>query len=1214
MRSISRRLRPSSGSTFVEFALVGFVALILTVAVFEFARLSYVKTTYTVALTSAGREIGMLAKRLSVSDADPRLPDFAALTKDDPDYRRFVEQRRQFAEDVLSRHLGSSRAQGIELLTFEVYDVLSNSVEAQQLPVGVVLPGQTYRVLDAQNNIVQSGCHTLVVPGSHETVPAAGGGFLSRSSSFNCDTAVRSSTPSDTPTSLTAGFPIELYALLRSPTVAGQIKLPVRIQAYLSNDASRGQTIPQPPNPPTGPLQCGNQWALHTGWSQVCNPGWFRVAASGKVAGAHPDVLACSPFFPSGQNQSYNCQPNFTGGADPDVCCSIQTEGPCGTRTQYDPTVQSFVTFCPSGTVSVDNGRCMPLYDAANYRPNCMFQDLYEAQNSAAFSDIEAPDFGLQVEDASLRGVCCLTEPIPECGERVVWRDGGPSGPVLTGSSHITASTNPIAYEECDAGLVPESSFGGCAGPLPKNAVRAPYCANPQIPLTCCGANCPSGHTPFEGWCRINAESRPCRIAQWTRTAAQDGFWTYPCRAGLEETGYGTCSTRSLGGMYVPVGTGGAVQDSNTCQPYCPSGRHYIAACGCIDACPWPMARSGCGCVCPSGITGPVNGIGDPANVCNRICPSEHFREPSNNTCYRNCPAGTTWGGPACGCVSACPWPMTRSGCGCACPSGVSGPVNGIVDPANACNRICPWGTVYYPSDNSCQTPAAICHLVGSRIVHVTATSYHPEVIPSSSVRNIPTFHQSSPIYGNPATAFSNDQAGADGLRRGSECLDNIRLYCGGLYGQSGLVSLWGNNDVDQCITDQVVARAGISMNFQGQQDFIGVRTSYSSGSGFMMDNCWPAPAWMTQMMLTYGCSVRGYHVHNLTSPISLIWEPRVDIEVTESRTKFPLNPKEKGRWFVWRGSGVTPLIVWDPKRTGTITGAAALFGNHTWGKKWEDGYKALQSLDKDGNGWLEKDELKNIALWFDFNQDGVSDKGEVRSLAAVGVTAIGTRPDRTDAATRSIFASQGFKRVVNGKETLGESVDWFAGSTDEKLGVEVLNKKARVTLGMDSPLGDESCTRDARLESAAAPFSPLSFDPRMTFSGLWDWQVLDDAVMPERLPGGMLGITDEGSTVRGKSVVTTRLAPNAFGLKERVDVHGLTGRTGLTPEGRREMHFVMHDRESRRTESRAWLSDDGMSLRGVSIESPADSNIPATQPSFRYRWVAKRIVTDKKK
>ncbi len=87
--------------------------------------------------------------------------------------------------------------------------------------------------------------------------------------------------------------------------------------------------------------------------------------------------------------------------------------------------------------------------------------------------------------------------------------------------------------------------------------------------------------------------------------------------------------------------------------------------------------------------------------------------------------------------------------------------------------------------------------------------------------------------------------------------------------------------------------------------------------------------------------------------------------------------------------------LVWDPKHTGKITSGLQLFGAVTFWIFWRDGYEPLAALDDDDNGVLEGHELDGLALWHDLNGNGISDPGEVRSVAEWGIVRLQCHPQR---------------------------------------------------------------------------------------------------------------------------------------------------------------------------------------------------------------------------
>ncbi|HLJ53413.1 MAG TPA: hypothetical protein VKT77_00155 [Chthonomonadaceae bacterium] len=131
-------------------------------------------------------------------------------------------------------------------------------------------------------------------------------------------------------------------------------------------------------------------------------------------------------------------------------------------------------------------------------------------------------------------------------------------------------------------------------------------------------------------------------------------------------------------------------------------------------------------------------------------------------------------------------------------------------------------------------------------------------------------------------------------------------------------------------------------------------------------------------------------------SPILISFDRSADLSdllAPGSAVHFNLAGRGKQDAWPWL-KPTTGILVWDPKHTGKITSGLQLFGNVTWWMFWKDGYGPLDALDDDRNGWLEGKELKELAVWFDRNGNGVSDPGEVVPLASLHVVRIAVRPD----------------------------------------------------------------------------------------------------------------------------------------------------------------------------------------------------------------------------
>ena len=123
-----------------------------------------------------------------------------------------------------------------------------------------------------------------------------------------------------------------------------------------------------------------------------------------------------------------------------------------------------------------------------------------------------------------------------------------------------------------------------------------------------------------------------------------------------------------------------------------------------------------------------------------------------------------------------------------------------------------------------------------------------------------------------------------------------------------------------------------------------------------------------------------------------------------------------------------TGFLVWDGNRDGRITSGREMFGSVTWWLFFPNGYRALDVLDDNRDGWLGTGELDGLSVWFDRNSDGVTDKQELVSVESLGIAAIATRPNGFDG--RSPMCARGLK-LKDGQ--ILPTYDWIAPSV--KLG-----------------------------------------------------------------------------------------------------------------------------------------------------------------------------------
>jgi hypothetical protein len=326
--------------------------------------------------------------------------------------------------------------------------------------------------------------------------------------------------------------------------------------------------------------------------------------------------------------------------------------------------------------------------------------------------------------------------------------------------------------------------------------------------------------------------------------------------------------------------------------------------------------------------------------------------------------------------------------------------------------------------------------------------------------------------------------------------------------------------------------------------------------------------------------------------------------------TQFPLNPGKSNVWYRWKASGEEPLLVYDPEHKGAITSAHQLFGEWTFGGqrqasllsvdgtfsspvKWSNGFEALATLDRDGDGALRAEELEVLGLWFDRNRDGVSQEGEVEPLRKTDVTALFVTPNRTVTATKSIVADIGYERVVNGTVIQGAAVDWYGEEVGGPFEAVVASSFAAKGTG-----GEETS-----VSSSVSKNSDSKVQRDSKISGIWQWKSSESA------SAGLLYLTEEEhGKVRGYSFVPAQAAgevPRGSTTAGAAAVIPLVG--GVVISETKEVVIELHTTDDGvgLTITRATLSQDGSALHGTSdYRSQGMIGTP-----FSYSWTAARLL-----
>jgi hypothetical protein len=180
-----------------------------------------------------------------------------------------------------------------------------------------------------------------------------------------------------------------------------------------------------------------------------------------------------------------------------------------------------------------------------------------------------------------------------------------------------------------------------------------------------------------------------------------------------------------------------------------------------------------------------------------------------------------------------------------------------------------------------------------------------------------------------------------------------------------------------------------------------------------------------------YQINVVGYQ--NFSSPIILdltrsgqpdllagpdSWKKGRETPVQPSATRRFNLDGTGAKYWEWVGP-TAGILVWGRP---VVESPDRLFGTKTWGREWADGYAPLRALDKNEDGVLTGEELKDIFVWIDSNSDAVCEASEIVSLKDLGIIEINASPSSDEDG--NTWSTEGFK--TDSGQT-GMSWDWWS-------------------------------------------------------------------------------------------------------------------------------------------------------------------------------------------
>ncbi len=347
-----------------------------------------------------------------------------------------------------------------------------------------------------------------------------------------------------------------------------------------------------------------------------------------------------------------------------------------------------------------------------------------------------------------------------------------------------------------------------------------------------------------------------------------------------------------------------------------------------------------------------------------------------------------------------------------------------------------------------------------------------------------------------------------------------------------------------------------------------------------------------------------------LSTPISLLWgEPTGDSSGVPVYGSLDMSGEKS--WLLWKASESAPLLVFDPEKTGVVSSPVQLFGNWAFGGKktaslsssasvqpspWKHGYEALATLDSNGNGKVDGEELSSLSLWFDKNRNAVSEEGEVIPVTELGITVIhyNVDPSVEGGLERDIQLQIGYERVKeDGTVLVGASVDWYTPKLASP--AEVMRYLNMVSI-MDEPKYDSGLPEE--VDFMTEEVSSYGKSTPGSVQGQWNWRI-EGEVQHEGL-FVFNSFEEDAMVLDGYSISSSEVS----GEKESSLISSvyLRGKKRVNENGFTELSFASANIRGVKLKSTAILSKDGKSMKGKTVVL---GDFMEEESTAEYSWTA---------
>ena len=161
----------------------------------------------------------------------------------------------------------------------------------------------------------------------------------------------------------------------------------------------------------------------------------------------------------------------------------------------------------------------------------------------------------------------------------------------------------------------------------------------------------------------------------------------------------------------------------------------------------------------------------------------------------------------------------------------------------------------------------------------------------------------------------------------------------------------------------------------------------YWNGMGGTNLSSWTNVSGQILNNLQYSMSVHAQIFYNYPMAIDLGGDGLKTVDINNSQIYFDVDNdgfKEKTGW-ISKDEGILTI---DKNENGKIDNQSEMFGSTS-----STGFEDLKSIDSNGDGIIDNNDtdFDKIRVWQDLNENGITDEGELKTLAEVGIQSINT-------------------------------------------------------------------------------------------------------------------------------------------------------------------------------------------------------------------------------